>query len=85
MVMVDLTGAADKRFPESSVPDPREHESLGHEIFARRRAGLFGGRASELDQLSEFASATSARTGLIVTGEAGAGKSALLAAWSLGY
>jgi len=83
LVLEDLTGIINRLFPEGSQPDPLDREAAEHEAFARSRTGVYIGR-------QEYFAALDAHAGgdgppLVVLGESGLGKSALLANWALRY
>lgn len=80
LVREDLMSVVEQRYPAESGPTPLERERRSHQAFAanRRRAyvedpDLFGRLDDRVDGDGPP---------LVVVGEAGAGKSALLAAWS---
>ena len=88
MVLKDLTALIDRLFPEGSQPDPLDREAAEHEAFARSRLGVYIGRPEYFQQLDAFAQAPTQHAqglGLVVRGESGSGKSALLANWLAGY
>ena len=83
LVLQDLTGVINRLFPEASQPDPLDREAAEHEAFARSRTGVYIER-------QEYFAALDAHAGgegppLVVLGESGLGKSALLANWALRY
>ncbi|MFY9822812.1 MAG: DUF4062 domain-containing protein [Thermoanaerobaculia bacterium] len=75
----DLKAVVDEFVPDTPA-DNRERELRLHEAFARVRRQLHSGRGQELRRLDEAANAGGRR--IVVTGPAGIGKSALLAAWA---
>lgn len=83
LVLADLTSVIDRVFPEGSVPDPLDREAAEQEAFARSRAHVYIGRPRYFDRLDAHAG----RDGppLVVLGESGLGKSALLANWAMRY
>ena len=81
--MQDLTAIIDELYPEGSQPDPLDREAAEHEIFAQSRAQVYIGRQTYFDQLD--AHARSEGQPLVVLGESGSGKSALLANWAMRY
>ncbi len=79
MVLEDLTAAIDAQFPEQDVPDALTREAQGHEAFAEIRRRTYIGRPEYLDALDRC---TCGEGGpLLLVGESGGGKSALLANW----
>lgn len=89
LVLTDLTGVIDRLYPRGSEPDPLDREAAEHEAFARSRAGVIDGREygvyiggeSYYDRLDEHVRDGGAP--LVVLGESGSGKSALLSNWAL--
>jgi len=82
-VLADVTAVIDELFPEDEVPDPVERERLTHEAFGYELAAGFVERPDLLATLDSHAAGDGAP--LLVTGESGSGKSALLAYWSRQY
>jgi hypothetical protein len=81
LVLEDLTALVDRLFPVGSEPDPLDGEAAEHEAFARSRAGVYIGRPEYFARLDAHAAGDGPP--LVVLGEAGSGKSALLANWAL--
>ena len=81
-VLSDLRDTVNGLFPEGSEPDPLDRELAEHEAFARSRARIYVARPADFRALDDHAD----RRGhpLVVLGESGSGKSALLANWALG-
>ena len=76
----DFSRLIDRLFPKDEVPDALDQEAARHEAYCRgRRLGFFG-RDDLLRQIDERASSEGNR--LVLHGEAGCGKSALLAEWA---
>jgi hypothetical protein len=78
-VLEDFTKLIEKIYPKNETPDVLDLEAARHEAYARSRRLAFVGRQDLLRRLNEYA-----RTGgnpLLITGESGCGKSALLAEW----
>jgi tetratricopeptide (TPR) repeat protein len=82
-VLEDLTRIIDQLHPEGSEPDPLDREAMDHEAFARSRGEVYIGRQSYYDRLDEHARGDGEP--LVLLGESGSGKSALLANWALNY
>ena len=81
LVLADLTAVIDSLFPEGSTPNALEREAAEHEAFARSRSSVYIGRPFYFETLDQHASGDGAP--LVVLGESGSGKSALLANWAL--
>jgi tetratricopeptide (TPR) repeat protein len=81
LVLADLSEVIEGLFPEGSEPDPLDHERAEHEAFARSRSTVYVGRPGSFERLD--AHATGDEQPLVVLGESGSGKSALLANWVL--
>lgn len=60
-------------------------ERRAHEAFAESRRRIWIEQSELLEHLDRFIDADTGSRGLIVTGESGSGKSALLANWCAGY
>jgi tetratricopeptide (TPR) repeat protein len=82
-ILADFTEVIEARFPTESVPDSMEREAAEHEAFANSKAAVYIARASYTRHLDAHAAADGPP--LVITGESGAGKSALLANWALKY
>jgi len=83
LVFNDLEKVINNLFPEGSQPDPLSREILEHEIFARIRAKVYIGRKEYFESLDQHAKKNDLP--IVVQGESGSGKSALLANWALNY
>ncbi len=83
LVLADFIELIDRLYPEGSEPDPLTKEAAEHEAFARSRAGVYIGRSEYTDRLD--AQSQGGGPPLVVLGESGSGKSALLANWALSY
>ncbi len=83
MVLDDLWAVIDKRFPEEEVPTALEYERMGHEQFAAARTKVYIGRDEYFTQLNDHVNSTNPP--LVLTGESGAGKSALISKWVTEY
>ena len=82
-VLADLTAIIDSLYPEGSIPDALAREAEKHEAFARSKARLYIGGEKYLRSLRSHN--WKDNVPLVVTGESGSGKSALLANWALRY
>ncbi|HQZ66358.1 MAG TPA: DUF4062 domain-containing protein, partial [Planctomycetaceae bacterium] len=80
-VLTDFTALINSLYPEGTQPSPLERERMDHEAFARSRAGVYIGRQEYFDRLN--AHVASDASPLVVLGESGGGKSALLSNWAL--
>lgn len=78
MVEREVTALLDRHFPDHEAT-PLERERTAHRAYANSLLGHFVGREEELGWLDAFV--RSAERHLVVTGESGMGKSALLARW----
>jgi len=83
LVLKDFTGIINQLFPKKEIPDPLDKEAAEHEAFAQSHAGVYIGRQEYFDRLN--AHITSNTPPLVILGESGLGKSALLSSWSLQY
>ena len=82
LVLDDITKVIDQLFPAGAAVDALDREAAEHDAFARNRAQVHIGRDDDFKRLDTFADATDAQP-LVVLGESGTGKSALLANWAL--
>jgi tetratricopeptide (TPR) repeat protein len=82
-ILEDLRALIDKLYPEAEKLDPLDREAAEHEAFAESLAKVYIGRKGYFDRLD--AHADGEEPPLVVLGESGAGKSALLANWALRY
>ena len=80
-VLADLTAIIDSLYPEGSIPDALAREAELHELFARSRSQLYIGGEKYYDQIDK--DTRESKLPLVVLGESGSGKSALLANWAL--
>jgi tetratricopeptide (TPR) repeat protein len=83
LVLADLTAVIERAFPATAEPDPSAREAALHEAFARVHAAGYVGRQAYYDRLD--AQAAGDGLPLVVVGDAGSGKSALLANWVVRY
>ncbi|HEV2990366.1 MAG TPA: DUF4062 domain-containing protein, partial [Candidatus Angelobacter sp.] len=82
-ILTDFTHLIDELFPEDQQPGVLDQESAGHESFARSRRGVYIGRPEYFRLLD--AHAANQELPLVLYGESGSGKSALLANWGARY
>ncbi|MBI4871514.1 MAG: NACHT domain-containing protein [Candidatus Riflebacteria bacterium] len=78
-VSADLWKAIEQELPKETL-DELERERRLHAVFQRHRAAHHVGRESDRQALSEYVRGAET-VPLVLTGESGSGKSALLAAW----
>jgi hypothetical protein len=78
-----LWAILDADFPESEIPDAFQRVSQSHEAYAAPRQGLYLGGAQYLDDLDSALAQHHQR--ILITGESGSGKSALISNWLLRY
>ena len=83
LVMLDMGAVIDLLYPEEDIPDALEREAMEHEWFAQSRRGVYIGRQEYFDQLNEHVAGTGQP--LMILGESGSGKSALIANWLSDY
>jgi WD40 repeat protein len=82
MVLDTLWKRIDAEFPEERAPEERdwlEEEAEFHEIFMAERTRRFVGRSDLLADMHAFVEKDSDQSTLVITGEPGCGKSALMA------
>ncbi|MCX5770834.1 MAG: DUF4062 domain-containing protein, partial [Candidatus Hydrogenedentes bacterium] len=84
LVRRDICRVIDTLFPEGSQPDPLDREAMDHEAYAQSRGRVYIGRQEYYDRLDAHAAADDDQP-LVLLGESGGGKSALLANWGIRY
>jgi tetratricopeptide (TPR) repeat protein len=84
LVLADLTAVIDKLFPEGSQPDPLDREAMDHEAYAQSRERVYIARPDYFAKLDAHADGAGDQP-LVILGESGSGKSALLANWVTHY
>jgi tetratricopeptide (TPR) repeat protein len=82
-VREDLSQVIDRLYPEGSQPGQLDLEAAEHEAFARSRTGVYIGREDYSRAMDQQASLDGPP--LVVLGESGSGKSALLANWAASW
>ena len=82
-ILEDFTRLINEQFPEDREPDALEREAADHDAFARSRARVYIGGQKYFDELNAYVEGQ--RQPLVVLGESGSGKSALLANWAERY
>jgi tetratricopeptide (TPR) repeat protein len=80
LVLADLTAVIDSLCPEGSELEPLDREATEHHIFAQSRIGVYVGREEYFERLDDHLQGDGPP--LVVLGESGSGKSALLANWA---
>ena len=83
LVFNDLKKLIDDLYPEGSELDPLDRDALEHELYAYSRFKVYISRQEYYDRLTSHIE--SENQPLIVLGESGSGKSALLANWVENY
>ena len=83
LVLEDLWKAIDERYPLSEVPTPLERERMEHEAFAAARRKVYIGREDYFKRLDEHVEGDGSP--LVLLGESGSGKSALISNWAKQY
>jgi hypothetical protein len=81
LIQADFTAIIEEFYPNTEVPDPLDQEAARQEAYAQSRRLAFVGREELLRQMDAHATAPGAAP-LVLTGESGCGKSALLAEWA---
>jgi nephrocystin-3 len=82
-ILADLWQAIDQEYPPGTEPGPLDREAAEHEAFALSRARVYIDRQDDFDRLD--AHVQSDGPPLVLLGESGVGKSALLANWAQRY
>ncbi|NOZ19832.1 MAG: DUF4062 domain-containing protein [Planctomycetes bacterium] len=80
-VLKDLTVAINQVYPPGPPPEPLDRDAAEHEAFAESRARVYIPRQKYFDLLDKHVQGDDPP--LVVLGESGVGKSALLANWAL--
>lgn len=83
LVLDDLWVAMDERYPIGEVPTELEQRRIGHDAFAYQRRKVYIGRDEYFDTLNSHAQGDGPP--LVILGQSGSGKSALLANWAYMY
>ncbi|HTX22096.1 MAG TPA: hypothetical protein VMD27_09615 [Candidatus Aquilonibacter sp.] len=74
-----MKAAVDTEFPKESVPDPLTREARDHDAFAEIRRRTYIGRPDYFEALDRHGTGDGGP--LMLLGDSGSGKSALLANW----
>ena len=83
-VLEDLWAAIDQEHPASAKLSPLQQEARNHESFGESRQRVYVGREADLQHLDDHA-AQGEGPPLVVHGESGCGKTALVANWLARY
>ena len=78
-IEADLWTLIEEQFPELDQSDPLHREARKHHSYQQSRLGVYLGGQSYIQQLEEWIRA--GETKILITGESGSGKSALIANW----
>ena len=79
LVLEDLKDAIEAQFPIEEIPDPLTREARDHEAFAEIRRRTYIGRPDYFARLDRHAAGDGGP--LVLLGDSGSGKSALVANW----
>ena len=79
LVLEQLKEAIEAQFPKADIPDPLDREDRDHGAFAEIRCRTYIGRTEYFDVLDRHANTEGAP--LLLLGDSGSGKSALLSNW----
>jgi len=82
-VLADITAAINQEFPEDETLEPLDRETLEHDAVAQQLAQVYIERPGYFDKLNAHVAGDGPP--LVVLGESGSGKSALLANWVMHY
>ena len=79
LVLEDLKKAIEAQFPIEDIPDPLTREARDHEAFGETRRRTYIGRPDYFKRLDDHAKGNGGP--LVLIGDSGSGKSALVANW----
>jgi nephrocystin-3 len=79
LVLEDIQAAIESQFPIVDIPDPLTREARDHEAFAEIRRRTYIGRPDYFARLDRHAAGNGGP--LVLVGDSGSGKSALVANW----
>lgn len=88
LVSRQLASIIERNFSEAKLPTPLEEERARHRTFAASRRHAYIANAANLTRLNNFATSNEdgvKRSVLLIHGESGSGKSALVAHWAAQY
>ena len=80
-VRADLWKLIDEAFPEENVPDALAMERRRHEAYGASRLGMYLGGRKYFTKIDRAIHRTNGFKPVLITGESGGGKSALVANW----
>ena len=83
-VRTDLLALIEEEYPADEVPDDLTLERMRHEAYSQARRKLYIGGENYFAQLDAVMTAETPRP-VLISGEAGLGKSALIASWLPGW
>jgi len=83
LVWQDMQAVIDQLYPVATKPDPLQRDAFEHEQFAQSRSRVYIGREKYFQKLDDHAKGDGLP--LVIVGDSGSGKSALLANWALRY
>jgi tetratricopeptide (TPR) repeat protein len=79
-VLRDLTVIIEELYPEKDIPNALDRAALDHEAYSASRRTVYIGRDEYIDRLNAHAAGDGPP--LVIAGESGGGKSALVANWT---
>ena len=79
-VLRDLTAVIEELYPEKNIPNALDRAALDHEAYSASRRTVYIGRDEYIDRLDAHAAGDGPP--LVIAGESGGGKSALVANWT---
>jgi len=79
IILEQLKDAIDKQFPKEDIPDPLTREARDHEAYAEIRRRTYIGRPDYFNALDNHCKSDGKP--LLLLGDSGSGKSALIANW----
>jgi tetratricopeptide (TPR) repeat protein len=79
-VLHDLTAVIERLYPETQIPNELDRAALDHEAYSASRRTVYIGRDEYMTRLNAHAAGDGPP--LVIMGESGGGKSALVANWT---